>query len=230
MATISDKMLQRFFEVLQASKLPAELQELLAAPTSSHFCVIQQGENDALKISMPNLRGKLGNYNASTNTPSLSHGSGIEGDSYLVTTGGSRDFGSGSVDLAAGDILEHRNGEWLKVGFALTKAAMIAALGYTPEDQANKAIDFSVINDTVYPSVKAVEDRLNSASITDKNYVHDQGADSATWNITHNLNKHPSVTVRDTSSRIVEGEVTYVDNNSLTIEFNAPFSGTATLN
>lgn len=32
------------------------------------------------------------------------------------------------------------------------------SLGFTPENVANKAVDFSVVNDTLYPSVKAVND------------------------------------------------------------------------
>lgn len=39
------------------------------------------------------------------------------------------------------------------------------ALGFTPEDVANKATDFSVLNDTLYPSVSAVNNAINSAVI-----------------------------------------------------------------
>lgn len=46
-------------------------------------------------------------------------------------------------------------------GVALTFASIIAALGYTPEDVANKATDFSTINDTLYPSVEAVKEELD---------------------------------------------------------------------
>lgn len=42
---------------------------------------------------------------------------------------------------------------------SLTFQSIIDALGYTPEDQANKATDFSVIDDTLYPTVKAVDDK-----------------------------------------------------------------------
>lgn len=35
-----------------------------------------------------------------------------------------------------------------------------AALGFTPEDVANKANDFSIVNDTLYPSVQAVQTEL----------------------------------------------------------------------
>lgn len=45
---------------------------------------------------------------------------------------------------------------------SLTSSAIITALGYTPENVANKTIDFSIINDTLYPSVKAVKDYIDS--------------------------------------------------------------------
>ena len=64
----------------------------------------------------------------------------------------------------------------------------------------------------------------------DANFVFTQGTPSDTWNITHNLGKFCSVTVVDTSKQIVIGDITYVNNNSLTITFSAPFSGEAFLN
>lgn len=37
-------------------------------------------------------------------------------------------------------------------------AAKQNSLGYTPENVANKATDFSTVNDTLYPSVEAVQE------------------------------------------------------------------------
>jgi hypothetical protein len=64
----------------------------------------------------------------------------------------------------------------------------------------------------------------------DANYVHSQGAPSATWTINHNLGKHPSVTVVDSGDNVVIGEVMYIDANNLTLNFSAPFGGKAYLN
>jgi len=61
-------------------------------------------------------------------------------------------------------------------------------------------------------------------------YVHNQITASTTWNIQHNLNDYPSVTVIDSAGSVVIGEVTYNSSNDLTITFSAPFSGTAYLN
>lgn len=68
-------------------------------------------------------------------------------------------------------------------------------------------------------------------SITeDKSYVHHQNISSTTWNITHFLGKRPSVTVVDSSDRVVYGNINYIDDDSLTLSFSSAFSGKAYLN
>jgi len=69
--------------------------------------------------------------------------------------------------------------------------------------------------------------------ISDKNFTFIQATASASWLVTHNLGKIPSITVVDTAGNLVEGAVVLAtgnENNELTINFNAPFSGTASLN
>jgi len=61
-------------------------------------------------------------------------------------------------------------------------------------------------------------------------YVFNQNSPSATWSITHNLGRRPSVTVVDSAGTVVIGEVTYTSDNALTIQFSAGFSGQAYLN
>ena len=68
-----------------------------------------------------------------------------------------------------------------------------------------------------------------SVSYTDT-YIHTQGAPSALWSVTHNMNKWPSVTVVDSGNNIVEGEVVYNSLNDLTIIFSGGFSGKAYIN
>lgn len=64
----------------------------------------------------------------------------------------------------------------------------------------------------------------------DLNYQHTQGPASATWLINHGLGKFPSITVIDSAGEQVEGEVVYLDSNSLQIIFSAAFAGKAFLN
>lgn len=65
---------------------------------------------------------------------------------------------------------------------------------------------------------------------TDKNFEFTQSVASASWSINHNLGKRPSVTIIDTGGNQVIGDIIYVDNNNITLNFSAAFSGTATLN
>lgn len=69
-----------------------------------------------------------------------------------------------------------------------------------------------------------------SSGLEDKNFVFTQATPSATWNVQHNLNKFPSVTSVNNSNIKMFGEVTYVDENNLTINFSAGFSGKAYMN
>jgi len=62
------------------------------------------------------------------------------------------------------------------------------------------------------------------------NYVHNQMVPSATWTVTHNLNRYPSVTVVDSAGSVVIGAVSYVSPDVVSIEFSAGFSGAAYLN
>jgi hypothetical protein len=71
---------------------------------------------------------------------------------------------------------------------------------------------------------------IGPAAGSDAHYVHDQSVASAVWTVAHNLGKHPSVSVVDTSGREVTGEVEHVDANNVELTFSAPFSGTAYLN
>ena len=52
----------------------------------------------------------------------------------------------------------------------------------------------------------------------------------ASWVITHNLGKFPSVTIVDTNNEIVIGDVDYTSSNIITVTFNNPFAGCAFLN
>jgi hypothetical protein len=71
---------------------------------------------------------------------------------------------------------------------------------------------------------------IADSSSFDKNYVHVQSSASNQWNITHDLNKYPSVSIIDSGNNIVVGDVEYTSLNSVTLRFNASFSGKAYFN
>lgn len=73
---------------------------------------------------------------------------------------------------------------------------------------------------------------LDLSTITNETqwtYVHNQEAPAALWSIPHGLTGYPSVTVVDSGNTVVEGDITYLSNDSITIEFSSPFGGKAFL-
>ena len=61
-------------------------------------------------------------------------------------------------------------------------------------------------------------------------FVFTQGVPATTWNIPHNLGKFPSVSVVNNNDLLMNGEITYIDNNNITCNFSAAFAGKAYLN
>jgi hypothetical protein len=68
-----------------------------------------------------------------------------------------------------------------------------------------------------------------SVSYTDT-YTFTQPIPSASWSVTHNMNKFPSVTIVDSAGNIVEGETVYNSLNTCTLNFQGSFSGKAYFN
>tara|TARA_R110002167_G_scaffold345918_1_gene556384 strand:- start:433 stop:1128 length:696 start_codon:yes stop_codon:yes gene_type:complete len=64
----------------------------------------------------------------------------------------------------------------------------------------------------------------------DKNYVFTQAVASATWAVQHNLNKFPSCTIVLSTGQQGYGDVTFIDQNNLTITFASAESGKAYIN
>lgn len=60
-------------------------------------------------------------------------------------------------------------------------------------------------------------------------YVHTQNTASSNWVINHSLGGYPSVTVVDSASTTVIGEVSYVSTSQVQVTFTSPFSGYAYL-
>ena len=64
----------------------------------------------------------------------------------------------------------------------------------------------------------------------DKTFVYTQSVAAETWIIQHDLDKFPSVSVVNNNNVGMYGEVIYIDENNLQIEFSAGFSGKAYMN
>lgn len=64
----------------------------------------------------------------------------------------------------------------------------------------------------------------------DAHYDHRQDSALAVWDITHNLDKRPTVDVIDTAGNSWEVIPNFLSNNRLTLTFPAPITGRAYLN
>jgi hypothetical protein len=57
-----------------------------------------------------------------------------------------------------------------------------------------------------------------------------QDYSTTTWTINHNLGKYPTVTVVDDNGNIMYGDVTYTNQNSISIAFSSEVNGKVYLN
>jgi hypothetical protein len=98
-----------------------------------------------------------------------------------------------------------------------------------PNDQAQPELDIALL-----PGVPGQRGPTGPAYTSENlppfvSYVHNQGAALTGWQITHNLNFYPNVTIVDSSGTIIEAEITYTNPTALTLNFSAPLSGKAYL-
>lgn len=77
---------------------------------------------------------------------------------------------------------------------------------------------------------QSAQEAREAAASAKSGYVHIQIAAATTWDITHDLNKYPSVTAVDTGGNVVVGDVEYITTSHIRVHFSAEFSGKAYLN
>ena len=93
------------------------------------------------------------------------------------------------------------------------------------EEEQHTTATFSIENNTVDATFS-----IQDAVIADKYFVFEQAESKDEWEINHNLNKKPSVTVVDEYDRVVIPAVEYVTDNKIIVRFNFAFKGRAYLN
>jgi hypothetical protein len=94
-----------------------------------------------------------------------------------------------------------------------TRTTNAAGISFTPTSEISST--------TVQGAIEEVRARSK--------YVHTQASAATTWSITHNLRFYPNVSIVDSALSHVMGEVTYINENSLTVSFTSAFSGKAFL-
>jgi len=115
--------------------------------------------------------------------------------------------------------------QWDQVSISSTQIAQIA-------EAFNKTVvDITVTADNENRTIiLTYRDNFSIQDAYKFSHIHTQTVASSTWNITHNLNKFPSVSIVDSSNAEVIGEVEHTNANSLVVKFSAAFSGKAFIN
>ena len=164
MATITQEQLTTLLTLLNNSKVISELSEITSITTDNNFLVLNKGNDDAQKVKVPLLRGVLGDYNASTNTPNLANGTGLAGDSYNVSVDGSRDFGNGTISLIVGDVIYYNGAKWVKL--TQTQISDIVGLQEALNSKISTAIgdDFYELDGVLYLNVSTYRQTINYTS------------------------------------------------------------------
>jgi len=104
--------------VISNSKLTSELTDRTSITDATEKYVIQKGTEDAEAVTTSLLRGYKGTWDASSNTPVLVDGTGIDLDNYYVSVAGSQDFGNGSQAFNIGDMIKYADNKWIREGGA----------------------------------------------------------------------------------------------------------------
>ena len=104
-----------------------------------------------------------GDWNASTNTPTLADGTGDLGDMYLVSAGGTVDLGSGSITFLDGDrVIYNQAGKWEKISGGSVKSVNEARPDAT--GNVDVVVDTSHIADRAVTAAKCAGDVVKSVN------------------------------------------------------------------
>ena len=128
--------------------------------------------------------------------------------------------------LVGSDILISEQKNISSFGHYTVDSYTQAAVGYYNMQVTYNGGQGQMTSDLFYD----VSNFILASGAGDKTFTFTQGAPATVWNVQHDLEKFPSVSVINNNDIIVNGQVEYIDNNNLTITFSAAFTGKAYLN
>lgn len=115
--------------------------------------------------------------------------------------------------------------DW-EIGCGTLTANNILSRDVIYSSSTGQKVNFKIGNKRVYITIPA--DYLKS--IKNTSYIHNQASASNVWEINHNLDKYPSVSIVDSAGTWVVGDVSYTDTKNLVVSFSHPFAGKAYCN
>jgi hypothetical protein len=129
----------------------------------------------------------IGDYNAGTNTPGISDGTGNTGDYYLVSVGGTVDPGGGSITFEAGDSVIYNGTVWKKAGKptpSIPVTSVNAQTGAVVLDKTDIGLgnvdNTSDMDKPVSTAQDAADDAVQAYSIQRANHTGTQAASTIT--------------------------------------------------
>lgn len=105
-----------------------------------------------------------GNWDASTNTPTLADGVGDPGDAYTVSTDGTQDLGSGSIQFFEGDLVIYNGTEWFRNAGGIT----YQSLTFTNGDLSISNGNTVVLDDRYYTQTETYSNTETDGLLSDK--------------------------------------------------------------
>lgn len=134
--------------------------------------------NSAISAATVGLLDDRGNYNASTNLYPATGGSGsagavLKGDLWTISVSGVL----GGVTVTAGDVVRALSDSPAQV--TANWAIAETNIGYVAENTSNKATSFATVNNTLYPSVQAVNTELGTRDTANRARANHTGTQLA---------------------------------------------------
>ena len=96
-------------------------------------------------------------------------------------------------------------------------------------EEINDKID-NTLNNIEGSDLIGVERDGQTVTLTSKTFIFEQGVASDIWDIQHDLNKRPTITLVDSTGREFEAEKDYISNNRVIIHLVSATTGLAYLN
>lgn len=156
------------------------------------------------------------------------------GTGTLVLAGAAAGFRTFAAAIGAGNTCYYciqavdgggaPNGDW-EVGLGTVGSGSLSRDAVLESTNSDQLVNFGSGTKDVFVTAPAAI--LQSGLLT---YTHTQSVAGTTWTVTHNLGRRPSVTVVDSAGTRVNGTVSYLSDNQLTITFANGFAGSCYLN
>lgn len=104
---------------------------------------------------------------------------------------------------------------------------------YTADIKVETSVkDHDKLSNLDLPNQHPIEAITDLRELLDRadTFVYEQSIASDTWEIEHNLDKFPSVTIVDSAGSVYYANVQYVDSNKIIVTMNGATTGKAYLN